>query len=116
MFVETAFLHTVLKNTSETWRVKLRLCGQMLEFKINTGAQDTVFTTPKEPKLEAPKKTLYDPGKATSQCVYVVKDLKTNLLGLPAILTLDFVAKLEETLETLPHIMERYPKLIQGLG
>ena len=48
--------------------------------------------------------------------MYVVNDLKTNLLGLPAILALDLVARVEETVETLPHIVERYPTLFQGLG
>ena len=48
--------------------------------------------------------------------MYVVKDLKTNLLGLPAILALDLMARVEETVETLPYIVERYPTLFQGLG
>ena len=52
-------------------------------------------------------------GKSTNQPVYVVKDLKTNLLGLPAILALDLVARLEEM---VPHIVKRYPTLFQGLG
>ncbi|KAL5481824.1 hypothetical protein EMCRGX_G022073 [Ephydatia muelleri] len=34
----------------------------------------------------------------------------------PAILALDLVARVEETVETLPHIVERYPTLFQGLG
>eukprot|EP00731_Ephydatia_muelleri_P015748 Em0009g172a len=125
--------------SSETWRVKLRLCGQMLEFKLDTGAEvsaisDAAFKTLRGSKLKSPKKTLYGPartplkvigqlewelshqGKTTNQPVYVVKDLKTNLLGLPAILALDLVARVEETVETLPHIVERYPTLFQGLG
>ena len=138
-YVDTAFLDTLSQNSSETWRVKLRLCGQMLEFKIDTGAEvtaisDAAFRTLRGSKLKSPKKTLYGPartplkvigqlegelshqGKATNQPVYVVKDLKTNLLGLPAILALDLVARVEETVETLPHIVERYPTLFQGLG
>ena len=54
--------------SSETWRVKLRLCGQMLEFKIDTGAEvtaisDAAFRTLRESKLKSPKKTLYGPAR-----------------------------------------------------
>ena len=138
-YVDTAFLDTLSHNSSETWRVKLRLCGQMLEFKIDTGAEvtaisDAAFGTLRGPKLESPKKTLYGPartplrvigqlegelshrGKATKQPVYVVEGLKTNLLGLPAILALDLVAKMDETVEALPPIVEKYPTLFRGLG
>ena len=49
--------------------------------------------------------------------MYVVNGLRTNLLGLPAILTLKLVAKLEETVEaSLDTIVEKYPTLFQGLG
>ena len=111
-YVDTAFLaDTLSQNSSETWRVKLRLCGQMLGFKIHTGAKvtaisDAAFRTLRGSKLKLPKKTLYGhahtctplkvigqlegelshQGNTTNQPVYVVKDLKTNLLGLPAIL------------------------------
>ena len=99
-----------------------------------TAISDAAFRTLRGSKLKSPKKTLYGPartplkvigqlegelshqGKTTNQPVYVVKDLKTNLLGLPAILALDLVARVEETVETLPHIVERYPTLFQGLG
>ena len=43
-YVNTAFLDTLSQNSSETWRVKLRLCGQMLEFKIDTGAEVTAIS------------------------------------------------------------------------
>ncbi|KAL5493718.1 hypothetical protein EMCRGX_G014937 [Ephydatia muelleri] len=67
-YVDTAFLDTLSQNSSETWRVKLRLCGQMLEFKIDTGAEvtaisDAAFRTLRGPKLKSPKKTLYGPAR-----------------------------------------------------
>ena len=60
---------------------------------------------------------LFYRGKTTKQNVYVVNRLRTNLLGLPAILALKLVAKLDETVEALLHtIVEKYPTLFQGLG
>ena len=110
----------------------------MQEFKIDTGAEvtaisDAAFGTLSGPKLESPKKTIYGPartplrvigqlvelshrGKATKQPVYVVEGLKTNLLGLPAILALDLVAKMDETVEALHPLVEKYPTLFRGLG
>ena len=138
-YVDTAFLDTLSQNSSETWRVKLRLCGQMLEFKIDTGAEvtaisDAAFRTLRGPKLKSPKKTLYGPartplkligqlegelshpGKTTKPACVCGERSKTNLLGLLAILALDLVARVEETVETLPYIVKRYPTLFQGLG
>eukprot|EP00731_Ephydatia_muelleri_P010502 Em0005g1088a len=114
-YVDTAFLDTLSQNSSETWRVKLRLCGQMLEFKIDTGAEvtaisDAAFRTLRGPKLKSPKKTLYGPartplkligqlegelshpGKTTKRACVCGERSKTNLLGLLAILALDLVA------------------------
>ena len=52
--------------------------------------------------------------KATVQNVFVVKDLKFNLLGLPAITALGLVAKLDTT--TTSEIVEQFPTLFDGLG
>eukprot|EP00731_Ephydatia_muelleri_P032552 Em0024g96a len=138
--LDRAFLDTLTQNSPETWRVKLKLANQTLEFKIDTGAEvtaisDAAFRALKGLKLDRPKKMLYGPartllkvigqfegelfyrGKTTRQKVYVVNGLRTNLLGLPAILALKLVAKLEETVEASLHtIVEKYPTLFQGLG
>ena len=138
--LDSAFLDTLTQNSPETWRVKLKLANQTLEFKIDTGAEvtaisDAAFRALKGLKLDRPKKMLYGPartllkvigqfegelfyrGKTTRQNVYVVNGLRTNLLGLPAILALKLVAKLEETVEASLHtIVEKYPTLFQGLG
>ncbi|KAL5503067.1 hypothetical protein EMCRGX_G009958, partial [Ephydatia muelleri] len=138
--LDSAFLDTLTQNSPETWRVKLKLANQTLEFKIDTGAEvtaisDAAFRALKGLKLDRPKKMLYGPartllkvigqfegelfyrGKTTRQKVYVVNGLRTNLLGLPAILALKLVAKLEETVEASLHtIVEKYPTLFQGLG
>ena len=58
-------------------------------------------------------------GRSSSQQVFVVKDLKSNLLGLPAITALKLAARLDETSNTpltAAIIHEKYPKLFCGLG
>ena len=50
------------------------------------------------------------------QQVFVVKELKTNLLGLPAITALNLAARLDSTTSSDLHIHERFPKLFKGLG
>eukprot|EP00731_Ephydatia_muelleri_P032481 Em0024g25a len=105
--LDSAFLDTLTQNSPETWRVKLKLANQTLEFKIDTGAE----------VIGQFEGELFYRGKTTRQKVYVVNGLRTNLLGLPAILALKLVAKLEETVEASLHtIVEKYPTLFQGLG
>ena len=48
--------------------------------------------------------------------VYVVKDLKTNLLGLLAITALNLVARVQNISGSKETIMKQYPKLFTGLG
>ena len=48
--------------------------------------------------------------------MYVVKDLKTNLLGLLAITALNLVARVQNISGSKETIMKRYPKLFTGLG
>ena len=48
--------------------------------------------------------------------MYVVKDLKTNLLGLPAITALNLVARVQSISRSKESVMKRYPKLFTGLG
>ena len=52
------------------------------------------------------------------QQVFVVKELKTNLLGLPAITALNLAARLDSTTSSdlHIHIHERFLKLFKGLG
>ena len=97
----------------------MRVSGQVMEFKVDTGAEvtaisETAFRVMKKQKLKAPTKTLYGPahsplkvlgqfegelshhGKTTKQIVYVVKGLGSNLLGFPAIMSLGLVKHLKD--------------------
>ena len=48
--------------------------------------------------------------------MYVVKDLKTNLLGLPAITALNLVARVQSISGSKESLMKQHPKLFTGLG
>ena len=66
--LDSAFLDTLTQNSPETWRVKLKLANQTLEFKIDTGAEvtaisDVAFRAFKRLKLDRPKKMLYGPAR-----------------------------------------------------
>lgn len=52
-------------------------------------------------------------GATVRQCMLVVKQLKKNLLGLPAIRALNLLFKVESTED---EISTKYPSLFSGLG
>ena len=121
--------------------MELRVSGRVIEFKVDTGAEvtavsDTALGTMRKQTLKTPTKVLYGPartalnvlgqfegelsyqGKSTKQTIYLVKGLRSNLLGFPAIMSLRLLAGIEETVvgDTKTDIVVRYPKLFQGLG
>ena len=54
-------------------------------------------------------------AKVSQQQVFVVKGLKTNLLGLPAITALNLAARVDSA-NCDADIRQRYPKVFEGLG
>ena len=126
------------------WKTQLTLQDKSDDFKIDTGADATIisentFRSLKGVKLTKAKKRLCGPsqqslptlkhftGKITrkeqSVCstIYVVKGLKTNLLGLPAITALNIVARVDTIdkgfIESQKEIvLHKYPDLFRGLG
>ena len=108
-------------------------------FKIDTGAEvsaisEATFTQLQNVKIEKTTRRLYGPvmspltvlGQFTAsltskhvsckQNVFVVKDLKRNLLGLPAITSLNLVSRLDSLQLTAKEIQRQYPQLFHGLG
>ena len=53
-------------------------------------------------------------GRSCQQPIYVIKDLKNNLLGLPAITALQLLIKVD-SIQT-GNVQQSFPKLFQGLG
>ena len=106
-------------------------------FKFDTGAEATAvsmktFKTLSNFRLQKSAKVLCGPnnqslkvmgqatvqftynGKSSKQIIYVIMDLKTNLLGLPAITALQLLIKVDSI---QPGKMQQsFPKLFQGLG
>ena len=60
--------------------------------------------------------TLAHRHKTSTQMLYVVQGLKTNLLGLPAITSLNLLCRMDTVACDLDVIHARYPTLFKGLG
>lgn len=139
---DTAFLDTLTDNDTKGWISTITINGKQLPFKLDTGAEVTAISKNTwkelgEPALKSPDKHLFGPaqqqlvvkghftchlshnGREAQQQIFVVDNLKTNLLGLPAIIALNLAAKTEaiETSSTqCSHWQTRFPKVFQGLG
>ena len=141
MDVDYAFLDTVDSTTSATsWMTTITLAQQEVTFKVDTGAAVTAITEQTharlgKPSVSPPTKVLCGPtqygldvqgvfaghfssqGRMATGDVYVVKGLKTNLLGLPIITALHLVEKLCSTdLKDTTGIKRQFPKVFSGLG
>ena len=118
-----------------TWSSKISVGGKELTFKLDTGAEVTVITEEAHrmlemPKLQKPSKALYGPtstalrtlgqftstlsvnNKTSEETIFVVQGLKTNLLGLLAITSLQLVHRIQATSvgTTIP---DRFPKVFR---
>ena len=137
---------TVSGKEQTSWTVDLLVQEHsQVKFKIDTGAEVTVISEKdyqslhQGAKLEKPKLKLYGPTRqalntigrtklkitkqstsvSTTQYVYVVRDLKVNLLGLPAVTALNLVARVDSTISNETSSLDpkaRYPSLFTGLG
>ena len=110
-----------------------------VKFKIDTGAEvsainETTFNNLRDVQLKKPTRSLYGPAMAPltvvgqftanltfrqitcKQTVFVVKDLKNNLLGLPAIASLNLISRINSVHCSADEVRKLYPHLFQGLG
>ena len=134
-----AFLDNVASETPEqAWVTRLELCGQVVTFKIDTGAEVTAINEEThrqvgEPPLTPADRKLLGPStqpltvlgsfagdfnhkqRKSKQVVYVVKGLQNNLLGLPAICALQLIARLHG-MQTKEDVLQQFPKVFKGLG
>ncbi len=118
--------------------VTLSLGGMSVPFKLDTGAEVTVISGKTygklgNPTLQEPSRILYGParralnvrgqftttfsyrGQSTEQTVFVAQDLKTDLLGLPAIDALQQLSK-AFAIRTENEIRFQFPQLFTRLG
>ena len=112
---------------------------KIIPFKLDTGAEVTAISEEAlqmigKLNLERPSKQLCGPDKkplkvlgsftadlsckqqTSRQEVFVVRELKSNLLGLPAIMALQLLAKVKSLQDETAAIKRKLPQLFQGLG
>ena len=132
------FLGTVESQGETQWMSVLKVNNLDVSFKIDTGAEvsainETTFNKLKDIQLKKPQKLLYGPamspltvlGQFTAsltfnhvtctQKVFVVKDLKHNLLGLPAITSLSLISRMSTVHYNTQDIKKNFSHLFQGL-
>ena len=137
--LSVAFLDNLTPASKRNaWFTSIALCGQITQFKIDTGAEVTAVNTEtyqnlKNVSLSTPDRKLFDPskqplkvsgsfkgkvthnGRSSLQTIYVIEGLKTNLLGLPAIMALHLVSRIH-SLQTKDEITQQFPNVFKGLG
>ena len=127
------------ENFLGTVDAQLKVNDVEVKFKIDTGAEvsainETTFNNLQDVQLKKPTRSLYGPAMAPltvlgqltanltfrqitcKQTVFVVKDLKNNLLGLPAIASLNLISRINSVHCSADEVVKLYPHLFQGLG
>ena len=136
---DLAFLGTLSAEGSSTWRSKVNLDRRDINFKLDTGAEVTAISESTyrqlhgHRRLQQPSKVLYGPasqslkvigqfegelcvkGYSHREAIFVVRGLKNNLLGLPALTALQLVKKLGAT-HSSPSVVKDFPGVFAGLG
>ena len=117
------------EGNSNSWRVIIKVNGQGVNFKIDTGAEVSVITERTMDSLKLnhklsreTTKQLMGANKTQLEviCEYngrkaeqLVKKLQNDLLGLPAIKALNLLAQIDSIQKSIP---DQYPSLFEGLG
>ena len=137
--LDTAFLGHLGSPWESSWTATIQLDDHLVLFKMDTGAEVTAisereFQSLQLKQLEKPNKlllgltcqalnvigqfrgTLSHKEKATQETIFVIRALKTNLLGLPAIKSLQLVQRIDVLEESTRDIERRFPKVFSGLG
>ena len=133
----STFLDTIHETKGTSWTAPIKINDQEIVFKLDTGAEATAITaktfkTLINIKLQKSAKVLCGPnnqplnvlgqavvnltseGRSCKQPIYVIGDLKNDLLGLPAITALQLLTKVDSVQPG--NVQQSFPKLFQGLG
>ena len=137
---QMAFLGTLSATDTSTWRSQVDLNGHQMQFKLDTGAEFTAVSEATYKRMSLPgklqraSKILYGPtcqslkvmgqfqgrlrvkDHTHQETIFVVKGLKNNLLGLPALSALNLIQKLEMVYSSLDDVRKEFPTLFTGLG
>ena len=136
-YADTAYPNTVESTKQNIWEAEVNVDKAVIKFKVNTGAEVTVIsetmwkTLNLSQPLHKPSSSLCGPdhtplkilgevllsltykGRCCIQLVYVVKNMKNNLLGLPAVNALNLLSHVEYIDKKT---VSQYPSLFNGLG
>ena len=104
--LNSVFLDTLSLTNENSWAINVMVEGGQVKFKVDTGLVTAIsersYSNLKKPQLEKAGKKLYGPGqyplrvlgqfngkvsyngKESIETIFVVAELRTNLLGLPA--------------------------------
>lgn len=132
----TAYLDAMGESQQDTWSVQIHIGLQEATFKIDTGAKVTaisekLYKSLGSPTSQKPSKVLKGPGQhplkvvgqfqemlhhgqnSSLQNIFVIKDLKSNLLGLPAITALNLAVRIDSAYTSL--VQDSFPSVFEGL-
>ena len=133
----SGFLDTISETKGTSWTTPIKINGQEIVFKLDTRAEPIAISQQRPSRLKnlqlqnsanvlcgPNNKPLNVLGEAVVQLtygersckqpVYVIKDLKNNLLGLPAITALQLLMKVNSIQPGNVH--HSFPELFQDLG
>ena len=136
--LDTAFLGNIRANPESLWTAQLLLNEVEISVKLDTGAEVTAISEETyqrlgRPELQQPSKVLFGPARQTldvigqfagtlkwhnhtsQHTVFVVRGLRNNLLGLPAIISLQLLYRVNSVDEG-NDVRKRFPKVFSGLG
>ena len=141
--LDTAFVGSLDTIRETSWTTTLRIKGKEIPFKLDTGAEVTAISERTYRSLQGippqrASKVLYGPArqaldvigqfteivihkkKSAVQTIFVVRGLKTNLLGFLAITSLRLLCQVDATLAEIPtedhEIRQLFPNLFTRLG
>ena len=138
--LDDAYLDSLTSKEDRVWRITLSLEHTGVPFKMDTGAEVTAISDKvyqsldSKPDLQAPTRTLLGPAHqklkvlgqfqgtlsnghiSTTQSIYVIQGLVNYLLGLPAIVVLQLLQRLDSVVEEALAIQSRYKAVFTGLG
>ena len=125
-------------ETGKAWKLQVTVNSIPVTFKVDTGAEVTAVSEntwksmPQTPTLQKATKTLCGPDckpltllgetevhlqvqqRKCTQKIFVVENLRNNLLGLPAIRALQVLEQVGEIQDD--SVVQQYPEIFKGLG
>ena len=127
--IDSAYLDAISTKHQSSWHCNVHLKDKVVPFKLDTGAEVTANTTlqPTTKALHGPaRQSLHVLGQITTpithgklstvQTIFVVRGLKSNLLGLPAITALRLLSRVESVDKDLSEVHQQFQGMFEGLG